>query len=147
MAILFKTAMSEDKALEQVEATILDGGSRDGYLNVMTEHMERAEASERGRHAGEFRDQVNEALAEAKQEAPFWLVYRRTEQDNGVSANDIRNAAIRLTRGYSGTIVIALSLLGHHDDDGDLELIFICFREDFHRRNFRVRFEGKYVPD
>jgi hypothetical protein len=147
MAILFKTAINEDKALGQVETTILDGSNRDGYLNIVTEDMERAEASERGRHAGEFRDQVNEALAEVKASAPFWLVYRRSENDNGVSANDIRNAAIRLTRGYAGTIVIALSLLGHLDDDGDLELVFICFREDFHRRNFRVRYEGKYVPD
>lgn len=146
MAILFKTALSEDKALEKVEATILDGSDRDGYLNVMTEDMERAAASERGRHTGEFRDQVDVALTEAKQSAPFWLVYRRTESDP-VSANDIRNAAIRLTRGYSGTIVIALSLLGHAHDDGDLELVFICFREDFHRRNFRVRYENKYVPD
>ncbi|MBO9098388.1 MULTISPECIES: hypothetical protein [unclassified Rhizobium] len=146
MAILFKTALSEDKALEKVEATILDGSGRDGYLNVMTEDMERAAASERGRHTGEFRDQVDVALAEAKQTAPFWLVYRRTENDP-VTANEIRNAAIRLTRGYSGTIVIALSLLGHNHDDGDLELVFICFREDFHRRNFRVRYEHKYVPD
>ncbi|MGA1804291.1 hypothetical protein [Rhizobium sp. HT1-10] len=147
MAILFKTAISEDKALEKVEATILDGSDRDGYLNVMTEDMERAEASERGRHTGEFRDQVDAALTDAKRDAPFWLVYRRTEADKGISANDIRNAAIRLTRGYDGTIVIALSLLGHDHDDGDLELIFICFREDFHRRNFRVRYENKYVPD
>jgi len=147
MAIMFKTAISEDKALETVETTILDGGSRDGYLNVVTEDMERAEASERGRHASEFRHQVDEALGEAKRSAPFWLIYRRTENDNAVSANDIRNAAIRLTRGYTGTIVIALSLLGHNEDAGDLELIFICFREDFHRRNFRVRYEGKYIPD
>jgi hypothetical protein len=113
----------------------------------MTEETERAQAWERGKHAGEFRALVNEALTEAKQDAPFWLTYQRSENDNAVTANDIRNAAIRLTRGYSGTIVIALSLLGEHDEDGDLELIFICFREDFHRRNFRVRYEGKYVPD
>lgn len=147
MAILFKTSISEDKALAKVEATFLDGGDRDGYLNVVTEHMERAEASERGRHAGEFRYQVNEVLADAKHNAPFWLIYQRSENDNAVTANDMRNAAIRLTRGYSETIVIALSLLGHHEEHGDLELVFICFREDFHRRNFRVRFENKYVPE
>jgi hypothetical protein len=146
MAILFKTAISEDKAQQKIEAAIL-GGHCDGYLNVVTEYGERAEAWQRGQHASEFRDHVEKALDDAKRNAPFWIVYERSHRDNDASANDIRNAAIRLTRGYSGTIVVALSLLSHHDDDGDLELVLVCFQEDFHRRNFRVRYENKYIPD
>jgi hypothetical protein len=146
MAILFKTAIGEDKAQHLIE-TILHAGNHDGYLNVVTEETERADASQRGSHSDEFRHRVKEVLDDAKHSAPSWLIYQRSENDNAVSVNEMRNSAIQLTRGYSGTIVIALSLLGHDAGDQDLELLFICFREDFHRRNFRVRFEGKYIPD
>lgn len=146
MAILFKTAISEDKALHLIE-TILHAGAHDGYLNVASETSEHAYASQRGGHSDEFRLRVREALDGAKHEAPSWLVYHRSENDNAVGINEMRNAAFQLTRGYDGTIVIALSLLGHDMDGLDLELVFVCFREDFHRRNFRVRYEGKYIPD
>lgn len=56
-------------------------------------------------------------------------------------------ASGRLTRGYSGVIVVTLSLLGKRDSVNDLELVFVCFEQDFHRRNFRVRYEGKPIPN
>jgi hypothetical protein len=146
MAILFKTTISEDKAQHLIE-TILHGGNHDGYLNVVTEEGESADASQRGASSAEFRHRVHEVLEDAKHKAPSWLVYQRAENDNAVSINEMRNAAIQLTRGYTGTIVVALSLLAHDEGDFDLELVFVCFREDFHRRNFRVRYEGKYIPD
>jgi hypothetical protein len=42
-------------------------------------------------------------------------------------------------------VVVTLSLLGKRDEADDIELIFVCFQQDFQRRNFRVRFEGKFV--
>nr|WP_246705387.1 hypothetical protein [Rhizobium sp. WYCCWR 11152] len=38
-------------------------------------------------------------------------------------------------------MVVTLSLLGKRDSANDLELVFVCFEQDFHRRNFRVRYE------
>jgi hypothetical protein len=59
----------------------------------------------------------------------------------------IRNAAFKLTRGYAGVIVITLSLLHKRGEAPDIELIFVCFQQDFQRRNFRVRYEGKFIPN
>ena len=64
-----------------------------------------------------------------------------------ISTSKIRTAAIRLSQGYRETAVVTLSLLGRTDGESDLELIFVCFREDSDRRNFRARYEGKFVPD
>ncbi|GCA49905.1 hypothetical protein KGO5_02351 [Sinorhizobium sp. KGO-5] len=101
----------------------------------------------RGISAGAFKEQVTDALRSTWQRARFWLVYQRSDSRNDLNINEIRTAAIRLSQGYPETAVVTLSLLGRTDGESDLELIFVCFREDSDRRNFRARYEGKFVPD
>jgi hypothetical protein len=98
-------------------------------------------------HAEEFKAEVSEILRKTWDAARFWIIYERRDDRRDPEATEIRNAAFRITRGYSGVVVITLSLLGKRDSDNDIELVFVCFEQDFHRRNFRVRYEGKFVPD
>ncbi|WP_432444670.1 hypothetical protein [Rhizobium leguminosarum] len=98
-------------------------------------------------HAEEFKAEVSQILRQTWDAARFWVIYERREDRQDPEGTDIRNAAFRLTRGYSGVIVVTLSLLGKRDSANDLELVFVCFEQDFHRRNFRVRYEGKPLPN
>ncbi len=97
--------------------------------------------------AEEFKEQVTDALRSTWQGARFWLVYQRNDRRNDLDINEIRSAAIRLSRSYIETAVVTLSLLGHVDNASDLELIFVCFRRESERRNFRVRYEGRFVRE
>jgi hypothetical protein len=147
MAILFKTAINENTAFEMIEQAFSGAYQYDGYLNVVAEEGETALSWGPAMHAEEFKAEVSEILRKTWDASRFWVIYERRDDRKDAEATDIRNAAFRLTRGYSGVIVITLSLLGKHDSAHDIELIFVCFEQDFHRRNFRVRYEGKFIPD
>lgn len=147
MAILFKTAISENSTFEMIEQALSGACQYDGYLNVASDEGETALSWGPAMHAGEFKSEVSEILRQTWDVARFWVIYERREDRKDPDATDIRNAAFRLTRGYSGVVVVTLSLLGKRDSANDLELVFVCFEQDFHRRNFRVRYEGKPIPD
>jgi hypothetical protein len=147
MAILFKTAISENSAFEMIEQALSGAYQYDGYLNVVSDAGETALSWGPAMHAEEFKAEVSEILRKTWDAARFWIIYERREDRRDPETTDIRNAAFRITRGYSGVIVITLSLLGKRDSDNDIELVFVCFEQDFQRRNFRVRYEGKFVPD
>ena len=146
MAILFKTVITENSAFEMIEQALSGASQYDGYLNVPSDAGETATSWGPAMHAEEFKSEVSEILRATWDAARFWVIYERREERKDAKATDIRNAAFHLTRGYSGVIVVTLSLLGKRDSDNDLELVFVCFEQDFHRRNFRVRYEGKPVP-
>ena len=146
MAILFKTAISENSAFEMIEKALSGSNEYDGYLNVASDAGETALSWGPAMHAEEFKAEVSEILRRTWDASRFWVVYERREDRRDPEATQMRNAAFRLTRGYSGVVVVTLSLLGKRDSANDLELVFVCFEQDFHRRNFRVRFEGKPVP-
>jgi hypothetical protein len=97
--------------------------------------------------AVEFSAQVKEMLRMTWDVARFWVIYERREDRTDPETTEMRNAAFRLTRGYNGVIVASFSLLGKREADHDLELVFVCFAEDFQRRNFRVRYEGKAITN
>jgi hypothetical protein len=147
MAILFKTPISENSAFETIEQALSGAHQYDGYLNVVGDAGETALSWGPAMQAEEFKSEVSEILRQTWDAARFWVIYERREDRKDPEATAMRNAAFRLTRGYSGVIVVTLSLLGKRDSINDLELVFICFEQDFHRRNFRVRYEGKAVPN
>ncbi|EJC80187.1 LOW QUALITY PROTEIN: hypothetical protein Rleg4DRAFT_1801 [Rhizobium leguminosarum bv. trifolii WSM2297] len=146
MAILFKTAISENSAFEMIEQALSGAYQYDGYLNVVSDSGEKALSWGPAMHAEEFKAEISEILRQTWDAARFWVVYERRDDRKDTETAEMRNVAFRLTRGYSGVIVVTLSLLGKRDSANDLELVFVCFEQDFHRRNFRVRFEGKPVP-
>lgn len=147
MAILFKTTISENSAFEMIERSLSGAYQYDGYLNVVSDVGETALSWGPAMHAEEFKAEVSQILRQTWDAARFWVIYERREDRKDPEGTDIRNAAFRLTRGYSGVIVVTLSLLGKLDSANDLELVFVCFEQDFHRRNFRVRYEGKPLPN
>ena len=147
MAILFKTTISENTAFEMIERSLSGVYQYDGYLNVVSDAGETALSWGPAMHAEEFKAEVSQILRQTWDAARFWVIYERREDRRDPEGTDIRNAAFRLTRGYSGVIVVTLSLLGKRDSANDLELVFVCFEQDFHRRNFRVRYEGKPLPN
>jgi len=136
MAILFKTAISENSAFEMIEKALSGSNEYDGYLNVASDAGETALSWGPAMHAEEFKAEVSEILRRTWDASRFWVVYERREDRRDPEATQMRNAAFRLTRGYSGVVVVTLSLLGKRDSANDLELVFVCFEQDFHRRNF-----------
>lgn len=148
MAILFKTAIGENAAFEKIESALSDPtGDFDGYVNVIADEGEQTLSWAPGMHAEQFQAEVTEILRATWDICRFWVVYERRDDRQDAASNDIRNAAFKLTRGYAGVVVVTLSLLSKRDSAADIELIFVCFQQDFHRRNFRVRYEGKFVPN
>lgn len=147
MAILFKTTISENSAFAMIEQALSGAYQYDGYFNVASDEGEKALSWGPAMHAGEFKAEVSEMLRQTWDAARFWVIYERREDRKDPNATDIRNAAFRLTRGYCGVVVVTLSLLGKRDSANDLELVFVCFEQDFQRRNFRVRYEGKPIPN
>ncbi len=145
MTILFKTTITEDKAFAKIEAALDTGREYDGYFSVADDDGETPLSWGPSMSAGEFLAKVREMLEVTWKAARFWVVYDRREDRRDPDAIAMRNAAFRITRGYNGVIVASLSLLGRKDALEDLELIFVCFREDFQRRNFRIRFENKPI--
>jgi hypothetical protein len=97
--------------------------------------------------AEEFEAQVNEILRQTGDASRFWVVYGRRDDRKEPEATEMRNVAFRLTRGYSGITIVTLSLLRKRDSANNPELIFVCFEQDFHRRNFRVRVEGRAIAN
>ncbi|KQV36502.1 hypothetical protein ASC96_27205 [Rhizobium sp. Root1204] len=95
--------------------------------------------------AEEFKQEVIDALRGIWEKAQFWTVYLCDDQQSGLTLNEITAAAIQLGSNYPGAIVVTLSILGRVDSHSDLELIFVCFVQDSERRNFRARYEGKFV--
>lgn len=146
MTIYFKAAISDDVAFGMIERCFSDPDDYDGYLDIFSDHTEQTVSWSKGRSADEFKDQITEALRSAWETARFFQVYERREDRDDAGTNEIRRAAIDLTRAYGGVIVITLSLLGRRSSANDLELVFLCFQEDAQRRNFRVRYDGKFVP-
>jgi len=130
-----------------IDERLLSGTDFDGYFNIHGVEEELTVTWTRGMSASAFKEQVTDALRSTWRRARFWLVYQRSDSRNDLAINEIRTAAIRLSNNYLGAAVVTLSLLGRTDSASDLELIFVCFREDSDRRNFRVRYEGKFVPD
>ena len=145
MTILFKTTITEDKAFAEIEAALNTGREYDGYFSVADDDGETPLSWGPSMSAEEFLANVREMLEVTWKAARFWVVYDRREDRGDPDAIAMRNAAFRITRGYNGVIVASLSLLGRKDTLEDLELIFVCFREDFQRRNFRIRFENKPI--
>ncbi len=146
MTIFFKAAISDDVAFGMIERCFSDPDDYDGYLDIFGDHTERTVSWRKGRSVDEFKAEITEALRSAWESARFWQVYERREDRDDAGTNEIRRAAINLTRTYGGVIVITLSLLGRRSSTNDLELVFVCFQEDAQRRNFRVRYDGKFIP-
>lgn len=147
MAVFFTTPISDTSAFDMIAERLSRGQGFDGYFNIYGDDDELTITWTRGRTADDFKEQVTDALRSTWQRARFWLVYQRNDRRNDLDINEIRSAAIRLSRSYLETAVVTLSLLGHADNASDLELIFVCFREESERRNFRVRYEGKFVRE
>ncbi|WP_296081715.1 hypothetical protein [uncultured Agrobacterium sp.] len=145
MAILFKTTISEDNAFSRIEELLNSDTEYDGYLSVADDTGEAPLPWGPSMSAEEFLAKVKEQLEVTWKAARFWVIYERREDRADPDAIVMRNAAFRITRGYNGVIVASFSLLGRHDASHDLELVFVCFREDFQRRNFRIRFENKPI--
>lgn len=146
MAVFFRTSIPDVTAFELIEERLSSGNDFDGYFNVYCADDELTVSWTPAMSSGEFKEQVTDALRSTWQRTRFWLVYQRSDSRNDLGINEIRNAAIRLSRSYLETAIVTLCLLGRIDDKSDLELIFLCFREEAERRNFRVRYEGKFVP-
>jgi hypothetical protein len=146
MAILFKTVIGENAAFEMIENALSSTGDYDGYLNVVADEGEQTLSWAPDMHAEQFQAEVTEVLRSTWDICRFWIIYERRDDRQDAEANEIRNAAFKLTRGYAGVIVITLSLLHKRGEAPDIELIFVCFQQDFQRRNFRVRYEGKFIP-
>ena len=146
MTILFKTTITEDQAFAKIDAALNTGREYDGYFSVADDDGETPLSWGPSMSGEEFLAKVREMLEVTWKAARFWVVYDRREDRGDPDAIAMRNAAFRITRGYNGVIVASLSLLGRKDALEDLELIFVCFREDFQRRNFRIRFENKPIP-
>ncbi len=147
MAILFKTVIGENAAFELIENALSRTGEYDGYMNVVADEGEKTLPWSPGMHAEQFQAEITEILRSTWDICRFWVIYERRDDRQDAEANAIRNAAFRLTRGYAGVIVVTLSLLHKRDSLADIELIFVCFQQDFQRRNFRVRYEGKFIPN
>jgi hypothetical protein len=145
MPILFRSSINENEAFNRIERCIHASGDFDGYLNVAADDRDFSLSRSRSMHADEFQAHLSEALRDVWNAARFWVVFERREEQRDVDINEMRRGAIQLTRGYNNVIVVTLSLLGRDHGSDDLELLFVCFTEDFQRRNFRVRFEGKAV--
>lgn len=145
MAILFKTTVAESSAFEAIEEALTSGRAYDGYFNAVSDAGETPLPWSPGISAEEFLAEVREMLRVIWDAARFWVIYERREDRRDAETTEMRNAAFRLTRGYNSVIVASLSLLGKRHSDHDLELVFVCFTEDFQRRNFRVRHEGKAI--
>ncbi len=146
MAIFFKSAITDAAAFEMLEERLSSGMDFDGYFNLYAAQNELTLSLTPAMSAFEFKQEVTDALRSVWQATRFWLVYQRSDSRQDLGVNEIRNAAIRLSGGYPEAIVVTLCLLGRTDSENDLELIFLCFREEAERRNFRVRYEGKFVP-
>lgn len=144
MAILFKTTISEDNAFSRIEQLLNSGIEYDGYFSVADDTGETPLPWGPSMSAEEFLARVRELLEVTWKAARFWGIYERREDRADPDAIVMRNAAFRITRGYNG-VIASFSLLGRHDASHDLELVFVCFREDFQRRNFRIRFENKPI--
>ncbi len=130
-----------------IENALSGGGDYDGYLNMVADEGERTLTWGPGMHAEQFQAEITEIFRTTWDIARFWVIYERRDDRQDAEANEIRNGAFKLTRGYAGVIVVTLSLLHKSDHAGDIELIFVCFQQDFHRRNFKVRYEGKFISD
>lgn len=146
MAIFFKSAITDAAAFEMIEERLSSGNDFDGYFNLYAAQDELTLSLTPAMSAVEFKQELTDALRPIWQATRFWLVYQRSDSRHDLGVNEIRNAAIRLSRGYPEAVVVTLCLLGRTDNENDLELIFLCFREEAERRNFRVRYEGKFVP-
>lgn len=146
MAVFFRTAITDATAFEMLEERLASEKDFDGYFNLYGAQDEITVSWTPAMSAFEFKQQVTDALLPVWQTTRFWLVYLRSDSRNDLGINEIRNAAIRLSSGYLETVVVTLCLFGRTDNNNDLELIFVCFREEAERRNFRVRYEGKFVP-
>lgn len=142
MAVFFRSSIDENIAFERIEAAFASGQDFDGYFSV---HGEVPFSWPRDMRADEFRQQIVDSLRSVWERAPFWAVYERSEQLNDLTANEITTAAIQLSANYPGALVATLSLLGREHHSHDLELTFVCFTQDTERRNFRVRYEGKFI--
>ncbi|KQY16418.1 hypothetical protein ASE23_20825 [Rhizobium sp. Root73] len=147
MAIFFRNSITDATAFEMIEQRLSSGSDFDGYFNVYGNDHELTVSWTPAMNAADFREQVTDALRSTWQKTRFWLSYQRSDSRNDLGINEIRNAAIKLCGGYLETAVVTLCLLGRDDNQNDLELIFLCFREETERRNFRVRYEGKFVAD
>ncbi|WP_037381630.1 hypothetical protein [Sinorhizobium americanum] len=147
MAIFFRTPLTDALAFEMIDERLSSRMDFDGYLNVYGVEDELTVTWPRGMSAGAFKEQATDALRSTWRRARFWLVYQRCDSRDDLDINEIRNAAIRLSQRYLEAAVVTLSLLGRTDSASDLELVFVCFRDESDRRNFRVRYEGKFVPE
>ncbi|WP_455274312.1 hypothetical protein [Rhizobium herbae] len=147
MAVFFRNSITDATAFQMIEERLSSGNDFDGYFNVYGMDEELTVSWTPAMSSAEFREQVTDALRSIWQTTRFWLVYQRSDNRNDLGINEIRNAAIRLSGSYLETAVVTLCLLGRIENKNDLELIFLCFREETERRNFRVRYEGKFVPD
>ncbi|MDM9621519.1 hypothetical protein A6U87_18130 [Rhizobium sp. AC44/96] len=148
MPILFKTTIGENAAFELIgNALAGHGNDYDGYMNVVADEGEQTLTWAPGAHPEQFQAEITEILRATWDISRFWIIYERRDDRQDATANEIRNAAFKLTRGYTSVVVVTLSLLSKHDSASDIELIFVCFQQDFQRRNFRVRYEGKFIPD
>lgn len=145
MTILFKTTITEDQAFAKIAAALDTGREYDGNFSVADDDSETPLSWGPSMSGEEFLANVREMLEVTWKAARFWVVYDRREDRGDPDAIAIRNAAFRITRGYNGVVVASLSHLGRKDALQDLELIFVCFKEDFQRRNFRIRFENKPI--
>lgn len=142
MAIFFRTSIDDNSAFERIDGALSSGQDFDGYFSI---HGERAFSRPSDMRADAFRQEIVDALRSVWEKSQFWAIYACDGQQNGLTVNDITAAAIQLSANYSGSVIVTLSILGRTHSSHDLELIFLCFNQESERRNFRARYEGKFV--
>ncbi|MDQ0322803.1 hypothetical protein QO002_005009 [Pararhizobium capsulatum DSM 1112] len=141
MAVFFRTFIDENTAFARLERALSHGPAFDGYLDI---HGELTLSRPRDMSADTFRQHIADELRSVWEKAPVWAIYERNEKHD-LSASEITAAAVQLSANYEGAFVITLSILGRDHSPHDLELTFICFRQEAERRNFRARYEGKFI--
>jgi hypothetical protein len=141
MAIFFRTSIDENSAFERIDDALSSGQSFDGYFSI---HGDLTFSRPSDMRADEFRQQITDALRSVWETSQFWTIYVCDGQ-NGLTVNEVTAAAVRLSANYCGAVIVTLSILGRASSSSDLELIFLCFSQESERRNFRARYEGKFV--
>lgn len=101
MTILFKTTITEDQAFAKIDAALNTGREYDGYFSVADDDGETPLSWGPSMSGEEFLAKIREMLEVTWKAARFWVVYDRREDRRDPDAIAMRNAAFRITRGYT----------------------------------------------
>jgi hypothetical protein len=145
MAVYFRNRIDENSAFERIDLALSSNQGIDGYCSVRSDHAVNTFSWPRDMSVETFKSQIVDSLRTVWEGSPYWSIYERSDNQNDLTASEITTAAIQLSGGYPGAAVVTLSLLGHEHSAHDLELVFLCFKQEAERRNFQARYEGKFV--